>query len=213
MPWVESLKSKPTVCARRSQPNLPRGSQMVVLRTLVEIHIECSRLFNLYQSSHVWPPRCQGWSNSSCTSAPCNVQRPGRFQFWSLTRQAPRSAPRGRDSSGTGGPNEFCSFDVLLPHFVTTLPIKDGGATFSVCESEDDDSFNSVLFRALLELLKPIITHYIYILYIYIYIYYIYIYYIYLCAHHLSGGIIAVAYSSVPLAHECGPLGLGTRSY
>ena len=34
-----------------------------------------------------------------------------------------------------------------------------------------------------------------------------------ICAHHLSGGIIAVAYSSVPLAHECGPLGLGTRSY
>ena len=161
MPWVESLKSKPTVCARRSQPNLPRGSQMVVLRTLVEIHIEWSRLFNLYQSSHVRPPRCQGWSNSSCTSAPCNVQRPGRFQFWSLTRQAPRSAPRGRDSSGTGGPNEFCSFGVLLPHFVTTLPIKDGGATFSVCESEDDDSFNSVLFGALLELLKPIIYIYV----------------------------------------------------
>ena len=41
---------------------------------------------------------------------------------------------------------------------------------------------------------------------------YIYIY-IYICAHHLSGGIIAVAYSSVPLAHECRPVDLGTRSY
>ena len=160
--WSHQGTSIPICCPSNSHFRF-WSSQVCCL--FVEIHVSYLNQFE----SLVWIPSFhhmffKGWSNSSCTSAPCNVQRPGRFQFWSLTRQAPRSAPRGRDSSGTGGPNEFCSFGVLLPHFVTTLPIKDGGATFSVCESEDDDSFNSVLFGALLELLKPIIYICMYLL-------------------------------------------------
>ena len=62
--------------------------------------------------------RCQGWWNSSCTSAPCNVQRPGKFQFWSLTRQAHRDGPRGKGRHWDGAASEQrCWFRALLKLF------------------------------------------------------------------------------------------------